>query len=149
VRRIHSVLRSPNRVWLGRLVFTTVLVAVLGFFVLGPPEWLDKGAKLAAIAALLVAAATLALTTSPVRAAVPDDQDEVASDLAELVQRQWAQEAAVRPVRRPQPLTVRWSSSWQAAVPAREVFGTVVPTGRRVLRGDVTDLAVAFGGVPA
>lgn len=149
VRWFRRAMRSPRRVWLGRLAFTAVLAAVLGFVALGPPERLDTGDKLASIAALVLAGATLVLSMSPVRPAVTGGLDEVAVDLAGLAQRQWAREAAVRLVRRPQPLPVRWSSTWQAAAPAGEVFGTAAPPGPRAHSGDVADLAITFRGLPA
>jgi hypothetical protein len=127
------------------------LVAVLVYFASGSPDRLDAGDKLASICAVVLAAATLVLTMSPVRPVVVSGglDDLTAADLAGLVERQRAQEAAVRLLRRPQPLMVRWLSTWQASAPAVEVFGAAASTGEPPSRGDITNLAPVFRGLHA
>ena len=145
---LRRVLRSPHRVWLGRIVFLAVLTGVLGYVLLGPAARLDTAEKLANIGALVLAAVTFVLTLRPVPVVVvgevPDER--AAAALARLVQRQWAQEAAVRLLRRPRALAVGWSVSTRAAAPTGDVFGLGAP---RTARGDVTDLVRLFRRLPA
>lgn len=145
---LPSVLRSPRRVWLGRIVFLAVLVGVFGYVLSGPAARLDTADKLASIGALILAAVTFVLTQRPVPVAVvgevPDER--AAAGLARLVQRQWAQDAAVRLLRRPRALAVGWSVSTRAAAPSGDAFGLGAP---RIARGDVTDLVRLFRRLPA
>jgi hypothetical protein len=67
---------------------------------------------------------------------VTGPSDPLAADLAELVRRQWAYDAAIRLLRRPRPLKAEWSVTDDAAAPASEP------------RGDVLDVAPAFRRVP-
>jgi len=150
VRSLHRLLRSPKRTGLGRFVFILVLLGVLLYFVFGPPDRLETGDKLASIGALILAAGAMILSASPGHAVDmgSGSDDLLAAELAGLVERQWAREAAVRLLRRPRPLTVRWSLTGDAAAPAVEVFGPAACGGGRVLRGDVSDIAAAFRGIP-
>jgi NACHT domain len=130
------------------MVFLAVLAGVLGYVTLGPAARLDTADKLANIGALILAAVTFVLTLRPVPLVtvgqVPDER--AAADLARLVRRQWAQEAAVRLLRRPRALAVGWSVSTRAAAPSGEVFGLGAP---RTAPGDVTDLVRLFRRLPA
>ncbi|MFF4346279.1 NACHT domain-containing protein [Streptomyces sp. NPDC001530] len=119
-----------------------MLLAVLGFFALGPPDWLDTGDKLASIGALVFAAGAMILSTNPAQAAVVNGglDDLMAADLAGLVERQWAQESAVRLLRRPRPLAVRWSATVEGSGAG--------PNSGQILCGDAWDVAAAFRGSP-
>ena len=120
-------------------------MAVLGYLALGPQDRLDAGDKLASVGGLILGAAALMLSMSPVRAVVLNAgvDDRLAADLAELVQREWTREAAVRLLRRPEPLPVRWSA------PAG---GTVAGIGEAhngsPVCGDVGDLAEMLRRTP-
>lgn len=148
---VRRLLRSPARVWLGRSAFAVVLLAVLGYLILGSADRLDTGAKWASIMAVAFGAVTMVLSMSPVRAVVLDEgrDDLAARDLASLVERQWAQEAAVRLLRRPQPLAVRWSMTECSASPTAEIFGAVAPVPGVALAGEVAELGATFRGIPA
>jgi len=140
--RSRNIARSLRRPWLGRLVFVALLVAVLGYLAGGPPDRLDTGDKLASVGALILGAAALVLSVSPVRAVLLNSHvgDQQAADLAELVRRQWAREAAMRLLRRPEPLAVRWSTA------AGRVVGD---GGDERASGDAGYLAELFRRLPA
>lgn len=120
-----------RRAWLGRLIFSVTLVAVLRYLAWGPRDRLELSDMLASVGALILGATAMVLSINPLRTVVVNaDMDELlTADLAGLAERRWAREAAQRLLRRPDPLTVTWSSS----------------DGH----GDVGDLAVLFGQVPA
>ena len=115
------------------------------YLLLGPPGRLDTADKIANIGSLILAAGTLVLSMTPTRAVSANESsdDLVVARLARLVERQWAREAAVRLMRRPQPLVVGWSSSARAVACAAEGFGHGSKT-----HGTVTDLADTFRGLP-
>jgi len=154
ITRVHEVrrlLRSPARVWLGRLTFAVVLLAALGYLILGPATRLDTAAKGASIIALALGGVTMVLSMRPVHAVVLAEglDDQIAKDLAILVERQWTHEAAVRLLRRPRPLAVGWSLTERSAAPVAEIFGSAAPIPGLALQGEVADLIVVFRGVPA
>jgi hypothetical protein len=71
---------------LGQLTFVLVLLALLGYFALGPPDRLDTGDKLASIGALVFAAVAVVLRMNSVRGEVVDGgpHDRLAAELAGL-----------------------------------------------------------------
>ncbi|MGH3830410.1 MAG: NACHT domain-containing protein [Pseudonocardiaceae bacterium] len=72
--------------------------------------------------------------------------DQAVNDLADAVRRQWAQEAAVRSLRRPEPIRIRWSSTGRpVAASLADVLTEGVVPGRPVrLRHDVHHVVELF-----
>ncbi|HZM74939.1 MAG TPA: NACHT domain-containing protein [Candidatus Limnocylindrales bacterium] len=77
--------------------------------------------------------------------------DRAAAALAEKVERQWSQEAALQQLLQPDPLQVCWSSTRRPVSASREVVLDESTTGDwqvSPLAGKVDDLAAAFRGLP-
>jgi hypothetical protein len=130
----------------GRAFFTVTLMGTAAYLLWGPPGRLDTADKLASVGSLILAAGTLVLFMTPVGPVVVNEgrDDRVATDLGRLVERQWAREAAVRLLRRPQPLVVSWSLTGMQRRLRQRLFST-----GSITHGDVTDLADTFRRLPA
>ncbi|SED03022.1 DNA-binding transcriptional activator of the SARP family [Amycolatopsis tolypomycina] len=70
----------------------------------------------------------------PADAEPPHRFDRAVTELAEAVTWQWRAEAELRSLHRPQPIMLRWSA--------------VARAGKRVLRGDLDDIAGTFAALP-
>lgn len=149
------------------LPFVLVVGTVLAFVAGMPNEGLDRADKLASVGSLLIGVAALLLAGMALRVAVRHEErksasagadeavwlDRAASRLAGAVHQQWTYEAELRPLRRPRPLRVRWSTTVRpvSAQPA-VVLGEGVLPGRPTrlrLRGDLYDVVAAFRQLPA
>ncbi|MGW0522309.1 NACHT domain-containing protein [Crossiella sp. NPDC003009] len=138
--------------WLagGGLLVAAGLIA--GGVLFGGPEV----QKLTAIASPLIALAALVPSYVGMRRQrkkiTPADREAALADLAEDLRRQWAAEAAVRAVRRPAPIRVRWSATGHpvAASPAAVLGAAAVPStpSRLNLSGDVADVAAKYRKLP-
>ncbi|WHT22829.1 NACHT domain-containing protein [Crossiella sp. CA-258035] len=138
--------------WLagGGLLVAAGLIA--GGMLFGGPE----AQKLTAIASLLTALAALVPSYVGMRRQrkkiTPADREAALADLAEDLRRQWAAEAAVRAVRRPAPIRVRWSATGHPvnASPAAVLGAAAVPStpSRLNLSGDVADVAAKYRKLP-
>ncbi|HET8657375.1 MAG TPA: hypothetical protein VFM55_00060 [Micromonosporaceae bacterium] len=163
----RNYLWRSRRWWISGLAFLLAVGAVLMFAVLLPADDLDRADKLASVgsmmtgfAALLVSAVALRLAVQqdaqPVagsQAGRPDLLDQAADTLAAVVRRQWAHEAGLRQLRRPEPLRVRWSTTGRpvSAQPAA-IVGRTTTAGRPTrlkLHGDVHGILNAFRQLPA
>jgi hypothetical protein len=132
------------------LSFLAVLLGVLGY-VLSRPHGLDTADKLGSVGALILGALMFVIGNSPPRPVHLDERsdDLVAAELSRLAHRQWAREAAVRLVRRPEPLAVGWSLAGDARPAADPGVRSAWSAPRPVPHGDITDLAAVFRGLPA
>lgn len=79
--------------------------------------------------------------------------DRASRELATAVRRQWSAEVEVRSLRRPEPVRLRWSSTGRpvSATESAILHGTgdAGHPEKLHLRGDLTNLADAFGKLPA
>ncbi|AHI01097.1 NACHT domain-containing protein [Kutzneria albida] len=87
------------------------------------------------------------------RADSPAEVDHAVEQLRQVVFQQWAEEAGLRSLRRPEPLRVRWSSTGRpvAAAPGAVIGRGALP-GRPIrlrLHGDVHQVVAAFLALPA
>lgn len=164
---IVSMRRRPRSTSLWRSASLGALVvffaSVLGGLVLAPASLLDRGDAIASIVACLVGVASLAVSAISSRMAtrsssrLDSDPDlalaRAARRLAEVVRRQWQDEADARLVLSPHPLRVRWSSTGRdVSAPAEEIVGPLASVGRVLrlrLAGDVTEVADTFRQLPA
>lgn len=146
--------------WCASLVALAGVSAGVGMFIAaGGAERLDAGDKVAGIAGLGVGVASLVVALVSARqaqrsqgGASPQVMAAVLEQLAELVERQWRNEAGMRGLLHPEPLRVRWSSTGrpvQAA--AAEVLGRLHGTRPTRLRldGDVSTVAATWKRLPA
>ncbi|WP_239341848.1 effector-associated domain EAD1-containing protein [Frankia sp. CiP3] len=89
-----------------------------------------------------------------VPAATSDPLTAALAELAVAVRRQWAEEAALRGVRQPVPLRVRWSSTRRPVAAARDVVLDASDDSdgdgweSSPLTGDVEEIAAAFRCLP-
>lgn len=113
--------------------------------------------------AAVISAVVIAVAEARIRHALPtassgaEDDDgarlqRAAEELAQTVRRQWAAEAEMRNLHRPQPLRLRWSSTGRpvSASPAA-VLGNGVVGGRPLrlrLHGGIDDIVTAFNHLP-
>ncbi|HKR52461.1 MAG TPA: AfsR family transcriptional regulator, partial [Pseudonocardiaceae bacterium] len=132
-----------------------------------PDEGLDRADKLASIGSLVIGVVALLFAGMALRMGVHQQEqksasagadeaawlDRAASRLADMVRRQWTQEAELRQLWRPQPLRVRWSTTARPVSPQPTVvLGEGVLPSRPIrlkLSGDLYDVVVAFRQLPA
>jgi len=165
--RWRDNLPQSRRWWVSWLVFLFAVGVVLVFAGLLPAEGLDRADKVASVmsmmtgfAALLLSAVALWLgmrqSVQPVARARNGDNNSLDRAMAQLsaaVREQWANEAGLRQLRRPEPLRVRWSITGRpvAAQPAA-VLGRTATGGRPTrlkLHGDIHGILDAFRQLPA
>jgi len=154
---VRSSLGKRSLQWIGVATFFVAVGAVMVSLASGPERRLaladqlsSTGGFIIGIAALFVSISTFWASNRIKQAETDRQLNSAAEELAEAVEREWRREASQRGLQRPEPIRIRWSTTGRPVAPSdREVFGELADEKPRVLHGDVTDIAIAWRGLPA